>query len=47
MPGRSFTFRIEFREAFPRSYTVLHDDRAIEVDGASVTKARRVNGRTD
>ena len=42
-----FTFRVQFSEEIPTSYTVLRDDGAFDVSGGTVRKARRVDGRDD
>ena len=42
----AFTFRIAFSEAVAASYRTLRD-QALEVTGGSVTRARRVDGRSD
>ena len=43
----AFTFEVLFSEPVPTSYRVLRDDGAFEVDGGTVTRARRVDGRDD
>lgn len=42
----AFTFRVEFSEAVDTSYTVMRDT-AFTVAGGEVTRARRVDGRSD
>ena len=44
--GAAFTFRVEFSEAVDTSYTVLRDE-AFSVSEGGVTRARRVDGRSD
>ncbi|WP_419932258.1 cadherin-like beta sandwich domain-containing protein [Candidatus Poriferisodalis sp.] len=45
-PGSQTTVRVRFSEPLDVSYTTMRDE-AFEVDGARITRAKRVDGRSD